>query len=239
MTPAPVRLLIHGASGRMGRALCRLSSVDSRFLVVGAVSRHAESADDAIPRLRADDPINWPLFDVAVDFSLPSGFDSLLAACVARGSGLVSGTTGLDEAQHGAIATASGHIPIVWASNFSVGIVVLTELVRQAVAALPGWSAEIREVHHLQKLDAPSGTALGLAGVIEAAGGGRPEIESSRQGSVVGDHTVRLTGPDECVEFTHKAADRDIFARGALEAAMRLHRRKPGNFCLATLLMAG
>ena len=173
---------------------------------------------------------------MAVDFSLPDGFDRLLDACQQRGAALVSGTTGLEGRQLMHLAEASSDIPVLWASNFSLGVVVLHELVRKVSESLPNWEVSIAETHHVHKLDAPSGTALTLGQAASAANGREPLIESIRQGEVIGEHVVRFTGMGEMLELAHRAGDRDIFARGALEAARRLALQAAGQFSLAQLL---
>lgn len=237
MNSNPIRLLVHGATGRMGKALIRLAAGDARLAVVAAVSRSGElSADASVPSFRADAIGDWPAFDVAVDFSLPEGFDRLLDACRQRGAALVSGTTGLEGRQQMHLAEASSDIPVLWASNFSLGVVVLHELVRKVSASLPDWDVAIVETHHVHKLDAPSGTALTLGKAASEANGRKPAIESVRQGEVIGEHVVRFSGAGETLELSHRASDRDIFARGALEAARRLALQPAGQFSLAELL---
>jgi 4-hydroxy-tetrahydrodipicolinate reductase len=230
------RLLIHGASGRMGEALLRLCREDARHDVVGAVSRKVgQRVVDGVPQFAASELPGVPAFDVAIDFSLAEAFDSILALCVSRGAALVSGTTGLDAAQRGAIQAASARIPMLWASNFSLGVAVLAELVERAAQALPGWDCDIVEAHHSQKQDAPSGTALTLGAVAEQAGA-MPRYASLRAGDIVGEHTVQFSGQGERIELIHRATNRDIFARGALHAATRLAGRAPGNYSLRDLL---
>jgi 4-hydroxy-tetrahydrodipicolinate reductase len=221
----------------MGKALIRLAAAEPSLQVVAAVSRSGDPAADAsIPALRADAVGDWPAFDVAVDFSLPDGFDRLLDACRQRGAALVSGTTGLEGRQLMHLAEASSDIPVLWASNFSLGVVVLHELVRQVSESLPAWTVAITETHHVHKLDAPSGTALTLGEAASAANGRETSIDSIRQGEVIGEHVVRFSGLGETLELAHRADDRDIFARGALEAARRLAQQPAGQFSLAQLL---
>ena len=235
MNPA-TRLLIHGASGRMGEALLRLCREDASHDVVGAVSRKVgQRVVDGVPQFAASELPGVPAFDVAIDFSLAEAFDPILALCLSRGAALVSGTTGLDTAQRGAIQAASTRIPMLWASNFSLGVAVLAELVERAAQALHGWDCDIVEVHHSQKQDAPSGTALTLGAVAEQAGA-MPRYASLRAGDIVGEHTVQFSGQGERIELIHRATNRDIFARGALHAATRLGGRAPGNYSLRDLL---
>jgi 4-hydroxy-tetrahydrodipicolinate reductase len=255
----PLRLAINGATGRMGRALLDLLRDDSRFELVAAVTAPGTPQlgeriyhDRAGPCLRAD----WPSdpLDVVIDFSGHGGLASALDHCQAHGIALVSGTTGVDATLGHRLSEAAAHIPLMHASNFSLGVAVLTRLLRQAAAALPDWDLEIIEAHHGRKLDAPSGTALSLGEAAAAArgtdlahervAGGRegPRRRGSigfavvRGGDIVGEHTALLIGPGERVELGHRACDRTIFARGAIEAAHWLCRQPPGAYGLDALL---
>ncbi len=221
----------------MGQALLRLAAQDTAVQVVAAVLRRtpAQRVIDGVPYFAAAELNGVPEFDVAIDFSLPEGFDPVLALCVARGAALVSGTTGLDATQRQALAAAAERIALIWASNFSLGVAVLNELVERAAAALPGWDCDIVESHHVHKQDAPSGTALTL-GEAAAHGGATPHYASLRAGDIVGEHLVQFTGLGERVELLHRATNRDIFARGALHAATRLPGRAPAAYRLRDLL---
>lgn len=236
-TPHPCRVLIHGASGRMGQALLRLAGEHDDLTVVAAIDRSTPSQRvvDGIPHFSAEELGGVPAFDVAIDFSLPAGFDRILALCVSRGRPLVSGTTGIDEGQREALARAATTIPLAWATNFSLGVAILNELVERAALALPGWDCDIIESHHVHKLDAPSGTALTL-GECAGQGGATPRYASLRAGDIVGEHTVQFTGLGERVELVHRATNRDIFARGALHVASRLVARPPGQYRVRDLL---
>ena len=236
MDNATTRLLIHGANGRMGRALQRLCNEDSGCSVVAAVSRKVgPRVVDGIPQFAASELAGAPEFDVAIDFSLPEGFDAILGLCVARGKPLVSGTTGLSRSQEAALDVAATRIPLAWASNFSLGVAVLHGLVERAARALPGWDCDIVEAHHTRKLDAPSGTALTL-GDAAGQGGATPHFASIRAGDIIGEHLVQFTGAGERVELVHRATNRDIFARGALHCARSIATRPPGRHRVADLL---
>lgn len=221
----------------MGRALLRLcveAAVDCS--VVAAVSRRpAQRVVDGVPWFAASELAGVPAFDVAVDFSLPEAFGPLLALCRQRRAALVSGTTGLSDAQRQAMAEAAGEIPLLWAANFSLGVAVLEELVERAATALEGWDCDIVESHHVHKQDAPSGTALAVGAAAER-GGSTPRYASLRAGDIVGEHLVQFTGTGERVELVHRATNRDVFARGALHAASRLRGRQPGAWRLRDLL---
>jgi len=233
----PPRLLIHGASGRMGQALLRLCAEQAECQVVAAVTRKspAQRVVEGVPFFAASELSGVPAFDVAIDFSLPEGFDPLLELCVARGVALVSGTTGLGDTQRAALEAAAAKIPLVWASNFSLGVAVLTELVERAAAALPGWDCDIVEAHHAQKKDAPSGTALTL-GAAAIASGAEVDYACLRAGDIVGEHTVQFTGLGERLELVHRAGNRDIFARGALHAARRIVGKPAAAYRVRDLL---
>lgn len=232
-----VRVLIHGANGRMGQALLRLCKENAQCTVVGAVSGRSPSQRviDGVPYFSATELAGVPAFDVAIDFSLPAGFDGILSLCQERQAALASGTTGLDDMQRAALAAAAERIPVLWAANFSLGVAVLSELVERAAQALPGWDCDIVEAHHARKQDAPSGTALALGARAEQ-GGASPRYASLRAGDIVGEHTVQFATEGERIELIHRAGNRDIFARGALHAAERLAQRPPGTYRLRDLL---
>ncbi len=231
------RVLIHGISGRMGQALRRLAVERDDLEIVAAVSRSqpAQRVVDGVPHFAVAELQGVPAFDVAIDFSLPHGFDTILALCIARGAGLVSGTTGIEPPQREALEAASSRIPVLWSANFSLGVAVLSELVERAAAALPGWSCDIVESHHVHKKDAPSGTALALGACAEQ-GAATPRYASLRAGDIVGEHSVQFTGLGERIELVHRATNRDIFARGALHAARQLAGRPPGQYRLRDVL---
>ena len=222
---APVKLLIHGASGRMGQALIRLAQANPLLKVVAMTGR------SAFPPLA-----EVPEFDVAVDFSSPEGFDAVLALCLQRGKPLVSGTTGLSPAQFQSLKQAGERIPALWASNYSLGVAVLNRLVAQAGQWLKHWQLDILESHHIHKKDAPSGTALSLGETAQAATGTEPVYHSLRCGDVVGEHTVQFTGQGERIELVHRATNRDIFAQGALFAAEKIHGKLNGHYRFDDLL---
>ncbi len=221
----------------MGQALLRLCREENTGCeVVAAVARRVDTrVVDGVPQFTAAELAGVPAFDVAIDFSLPEGFDAILALCLARGAALVSGTTGLSDAQKAGLEAAAATLPLVWASNFSLGVAVLHDLVERAAKLLPGWDCDIVESHHTRKLDAPSGTALTL-GAAAQAGGAAPHYASIRAGDIVGEHLVQFAAAGERIELIHRASNRDIFARGALHAAARLHGRAPGRYRIADLL---
>ena len=221
----------------MGQALLRLCRDEPVGCdVVAAVARTVGTrVVDGVPHFTSAELTGVPAFDVAIDFSLPEGFEAVLALCQTRGAALVSGTTGLSDGKKAQLDAAAAAIPLVWASNFSLGVAVLHDLVERAARVLPGWDCDIVEAHHTRKLDAPSGTALTL-GAAAQAGGATPHYASLRAGDIVGEHLVQFAAAGERIELIHRATNRDIFARGALHAAVRLHGRAPGRYRVADLL---
>ena len=189
--------------------------------------------------------------DVAIDFSHAAVTGTNVAACRAARKPLLIGTTGIDAALEPAITAAAGEIALLVAPNTSIAVALLTELVRQSAHALPAsFDIDVLELHHRMKRDAPSGTALTLARAAAAGRGlpppsgvtrdredadqGRPDgqigVSSVRAGDIVGEHTVLFSGPGEQLALTHRASDREIFARGALTAALWLMSRPPGRY---------
>ncbi len=195
--------------------------------------------------------------DVLIDFSGTAGFDHALALCAAQNIALVSGSTGLSAAQLSAARTAAQQLPLLWASNFSLAVAVLRRLTAAAAATLGAeYDVEIIETHHRHKLDAPSGTALTLGEAV-ADTRGRPLAELARydrHGStaprvpgeigfsvvraadVVGEHTVMFATTGERLELTHRATSREVFARGAVQAACWIAGRVPGWYDITDVL---
>lgn len=194
--------------------------------------------------------------DAVVDFSTPAATRALLEAAVASARPVVIGTTGHEPGQKAELLKLAAKVPCVWAGNFSVGVNLLFALTRRAARTLGAdYDAELVEMHHRFKKDAPSGTAARLLEIIReerglAAGavrhgreglvGARPAgevgVHSLRGGDVVGDHTVIFAALGERVELSHKASDRGIFARGALRAARWVVGRKPGVYDMQDVL---
>lgn len=175
--------------------------------------------------------------DVAIDFSNASSIEEVCAAASKSKKALVIGTTGHSAEQRQLIETTAKSLPIVFASNFSVGVNTLFALTRRAAEILgEDFAAEISETHHTKKKDAPSGTAKTLGEILKDAGKPDVAIESIREGEVVGDHTVVFTGPNEKLELTHCAGSREIFARGALRAAEWVAGKQPGLYSMQNVL---
>jgi len=227
MKSSPLRLLLIGAAGRMGKTITDLAKDDSKI--------------DIIARCDLGDPIEPAMSncDMAIDFSHADAITEICAAALQRRKPLVIGTTGHSTEQRGTIEESARSLPIVFASNFSIGVNVLFWLTRKAAEQLGGdFNVAIVETHHKMKKDAPSGTAKTLAQVLKATRKTKREIpiRSIREGDVVGEHTVNFTGPGERLELTHRAASREIFARGALRAAEWIISQPPGIYSMQDVL---
>src|SRR5471030_3207550 len=239
----PLRILINGAKGRMGAALA--GAAGEMGLAVGAA---VDVGDDLAAGLARS--------DVIVDFSSHRATKSLLALAIARRKPVVLGTTGHSAAEKKKLLALAAKVPCVWAGNFSIGVNLLFSLTRRAASVLgPDYDAEVIEMHHRFKKDAPSGTAARLLEIIleerkltaaalrhgrEGITGERTSTEvgihALRGGDVVGDHTVMFAALGERLELTHKASDRAIFARGALRAAQWVVGRAPGIYDMQDVL---
>ncbi len=230
------RLLIHGASGRMGQALVRMRGEFPDLQLRAAMAGRQTPVIEGVEGFTAAELDQVPAFDVCIDFSLPEAFDAVLGLCLERGAALVSGTTGLSAAQRAGLEAAAARIPVLWAANFSLGVAVLGDLVERAARALPAWQRDIVESHHIHKKDAPSGTALVLGQAVTRGGGPEPHYASLRAGDIVGEHLVQFTGVGERIELIHRATNRDIFARGALHCASRILGRAPGRYRVLDLI---
>lgn len=175
--------------------------------------------------------------DVAIDFSNASSIDKVCSAALKNMKALVIGTTGHSAEQRQSIEQASKSLPIVFASNFSVGVNTLFALTRRAAEILgEDFAAEITETHHTQKKDAPSGTAKTLGEILTRSGKPNVPIQSIREGDVVGEHTVLFVGPNERLELTHRAGSREIFASGALRAAEWVVGKPAGLYSMQNVL---
>jgi 4-hydroxy-tetrahydrodipicolinate reductase len=234
-----VRIAIAGVSGRMGRALLEAVAADADCALGAAIDRpgsplvgqDAGAAWGAASGVAVSDQPAAAVqrAQALIDFTRPEATFGYLDACVAAGVPLVIGTTGFDEAGRARIAAAAQRIPIVFAPNMSVGVNLLMKLAELAAQVLDeGYDIEIVEAHHRHKVDAPSGTALGLAQAVARATDrdlascavyGREGVTGERDprtigfatvrgGDIVGDHTLLFAGIGERVELTHKAAAR-------------------------------
>jgi 4-hydroxy-tetrahydrodipicolinate reductase len=249
------KTLVVGAMGRMGQCV-RAAIAESPQLELGAaleVRGHPSVGDSIGGAIKiSDDPkAALSACEIAIDFTTPEATLEVMRAAAEVGAAYVCGTTGFSDAQRAEIGDLAARIPIVHAPNFSVSVNILAWLTREAARKLGGgYDAELVEIHHSEKRDAPSGTSLHLAEavaagrdqkladhlVLERTGniGARPEdaigIQTLRGGDIAGEHTVMFVGQGERLELVHRASTRDHFARGAVRAAEWLAGRDPGLY---------
>ena len=224
MKNSPMRVLLIGAAGRMGKTVGELAQDDPEIQIAGQCDL-GDSIGSAMENC-----------DVAIDFSQADSIDEICRAALKYGKPLVIGTTGHSQQQHITLEEAAQSVPIVLASNFSVGVNVLFWLTQKAAEFLGGdFNPQIVETHHKMKKDAPSGTAKTLAEILKARNSEIP-IQSIREGDVVGEHAVIFSGPGESLDLTHRAANRGIFAGGALRAAKWIINKPPGLYSMQNVL---
>lgn len=262
------RLAISGCAGRMGRALLREAVKNPRTDIAGGVER----ADDASLGadlgvlagvapvglvVEADPSAALARADVLIAFSTPAASLAHARLAADRGLAIVLGTTGFSPAEDGAIESLARTAPVVRASNFSLGVTLLSALVEETARRLSDdFDIEIFEAHHRDKVDAPSGTALALG---EAAARGRDvplkdravrirdgmtgprragDIGFSvrRGGGMIGDHEVAFISGEEMISLSHRALDRGLFAKGAIAAAIWAKGRRPGLYGMRDVL---
>jgi 4-hydroxy-tetrahydrodipicolinate reductase len=242
-----MRIIIHGACGRMGLVLqkvLREKLPDCDLIPVDPMAR-----TDEVYHALSD--YHGPA-DCIIDFSHHSAAPALCAYAVQQRIPLVIATTGQNEEELAAIREAAKTVPVLFASNFSLGIVVLTALAKQAAKAFPEADIEIVEAHHNRKLDVPSGTALTLAQAVQSVRPGsrlvigRHEngkrdpadigVHSLRMGNVVGVHEIHICTDTQTLTLRHEAHDRALFAEGALSAAQWVVTMEPGLYDMQSIL---
>lgn len=262
-----MKIGIAGCTGRMGLALIRaVAEAEGMTLAAGSIRPDQPvperdfwlgSGITAPVEVVSSPAALFAASDAVIDFTTPASTLALAAQAAATGKPYVIGTTGLSAAQFRELESYAAQAPIVWASNMSVGVTLLAELVREVARKLdPEFDIEIVEMHHRNKVDAPSGTALSLGkAAAEGRGvdfdamaclaregntGARPTGEigfaTLRGGDVIGDHTVVFAGPGERLELTHKSSSRAIYAYGALRAARWLAGRPHGLYAMRDVL---
>lgn len=245
MNPKKTKLIVVGSKGRMGEALARLAGQDPGLEWVAGLDK-----GDDVPGV-------MDRCDVLIEFAHHSVSGALAQMAADRGKAMIIGTTGHTADERTAIGEAARVVPIVFAPNFSVGVNLLFFLAQLAAETLgEDYDQEVVEMHHRQKLDAPSGTARRLGEILAEAAGGtydaltlhgrhgevgaRPRgvigMHALRGGDVVGDHTVHFSGAGERLELTHRASSRDTFASGALRAARWVRNQPAGLYSMQDVL---
>ncbi len=261
MSATPLRFALSGAAGRMGKAILQVSHDLPNTTPTLLIDRQCSAESEAGPIRCQTWSGEQTEFDVLIDFSSPKGVINHLTHCLRLQKPMIIGVTGLTDEDHQTLQTAAEKLPILLSANMSLGVNLCFKLAALARAALPlDFDAEIFEIHHKHKRDAPSGTALALGQAIAEAmrqthsqpieikqemrvsGVGEPRDPHSighgalRGGEVVGEHTAFFFGDGERIEITHRATDRKIFARGALQAALWLKSQPPGLYSMLNVL---
>lgn len=248
------KIIMHGCNGRMGQMITGLAEKDSDVEIVAGVdvSDHIQNSYPVFDNIaKCDVPA-----DVVIDFASAKAVDGLLDYCVGKNIPCVLCTTGLSEEQLQKVQEVSGKTAILKSANMSLGVNLLMKLLKEAtgVLAAAGFDIEIVEKHHNQKLDAPSGTALALADVINKELDNTYEyvydrstrrekrpvkeigISAVRGGTIVGDHDVIFAGTDEVITLSHRAYSREVFAKGALQAAKFLSGKPAGLYDMSQVV---
>ncbi|MBQ8567782.1 MAG: 4-hydroxy-tetrahydrodipicolinate reductase [Oscillospiraceae bacterium] len=248
-----VNIAICGANGKMGRVIHSVISGRDDCTVVAGIDKLTDAYADFRIYEKPQDMTEKP--DVIIDFSHPSVLDDLLSYCLANGTPLVLSTTGYSDEQIVQIKKAAEQIPLFFSFNMSLGINLLANLAKSAVKILGGqFDIEIVEKHHNQKIDAPSGTAIMLANAINETmdeqynyvydrHSRRQKREKNeigmhaiRGGTIVGEHDIIFAGRDEVITLSHSAASKEVFAVGAVNAAVYLKGKTPGLYDMSALI---
>jgi 4-hydroxy-tetrahydrodipicolinate reductase len=248
-----MRIGIAGIAGRMGKLLAEEVAAAGATLVGGTTRPGSTRALPAGAALLPDAGSLFAAADVVIDFTHADQAVAHAEAAVAAGKGLVLGSSGLSAAQEAAVAAAAQRVPVVYAANFSPGVTLVLALAERMAAALPAaeYDAEIVEMHHRQKVDAPAGTAIAMGRAVAAGRGttldaagresgrdghtgpratGAIGFAALRGGQVVGEHTLIFAGATEHIALTHRSFDRRVYATGAVRAALWLRGRGPGLY---------
>ncbi len=248
-----IRILVSGCNGHMGRVVCGCVAARKDCMVVAGLDI-APAENQAFPIFTKPEEITEDV-DVIIDFSHPSVLTPLLSFAVEKSIPVVLCTTGYSKEQVEELTRASAKIPVFYSRNMSLGINLLIELAKKAAQVLgPQFDIEIVEQHHNQKIDAPSGTALMLADGIASVLSEEPHyiydrhsqrkkrepneigIHSIRGGTIVGEHEVIFAGPHETITLAHSAQSKEVFANGAVNAAVYLVKQDPALYDMSDLL---
>lgn len=257
-----LRIGIAGIAGRMGRLLAEEVAAAGATLAGGTMRPGSVTRGGAPVRVLADAPSLFAACDVVIDFTHAASAAQHAAAAAQAGKPLVLGTSGLSADDEAAVVAAAEKVPVVYAANFSPGVNLVLAIAERMGAALPAdqYDAEIVEMHHRQKVDAPSGTAIAMGRAVargrkttlEGAGmeSGRDGHYGARKtgtigfaalrgGQVVGEHTLLFAAASEQIALTHKSFDRRVYATGAVRAALWVHGRTPGLYDMKHVLGMG
>lgn len=221
-----IKICVSGSKGKMGSRIIALAKEDPDFEVSGQFDI------DEDPSSFIED------CDCLIDFTVPKATIGHLELCEKFKKPIVIGTTGLSQAEQGKVKEAASKIAVVFSPNMSVGVNLLFKMVSDAAKVLgEEYNIGIVEAHHIHKKDAPSGTAKEIVRIVkESRGDVEIPIESVREGEIVGEHTITFESDVDVIEITHSAKTRDIFVKGALQAAKFVAGKKSGLFTMKDVL---
>ncbi len=249
-----IKVVVCGALGRMGTTVGRLANEAPDIELVGGVDlcRGSFFGVDVTEAAQIDTLLASARPDVLIDFTAPAASVSHVRAAAKSRTAVVVGTTGISPEQRDEMESAiRGTIPAVISSNFSIGVNIFWNLIREAARMLPGYDVEVIEAHHRYKKDAPSGTTRTILQILDEELGVREKkygregmmergreigVHVIRGGDIVGDHSVLFSGNYENITLSHRAYDRSVFAHGALRAARWVSGKKPGIYGMAEVL---
>ncbi len=242
-----INIAVCGAMGRMGQKISDLVQENTELKLVGLIEKEGHK-DISMPvfdvEVSSDIKSVIKETDVVIDFSTIETSMKLIEECVVQNKKIVIGTTGFNQEELEKIESASSKTAVLLSPNMSVGVNLLFKLVKEITAKLPGYEKEVIEAHHNKKVDAPSGTAAKIVEIIssendkiiygrQGKSGPRPEneigVHAIRAGNIVGEHNVMWVSPYERLELSHRAESRDVFASGAVRAAVWLNTQLPGR----------
>jgi 4-hydroxy-tetrahydrodipicolinate reductase len=249
-----IKVVVCGAMGRMGTTIGRLVNESKEFTLVGGVDIRPGNffGAEVVESSRMDDLLKSVQPDVVIDFTVAAAAVENVKCAARNGAALVVGTTGFSDEQRAVLEKAiSGNVPAVISSNFSIGVNIFWQLLREAARLLPEYDVEVLEAHHRYKKDAPSGTAKTILQILDQELGPREKVygregmmERGREigvhvirgGDIVGDHSVLFSGNFETITLSHRAYDRSVFAQGALKATNWVPGKSPGIYGMDSVL---
>ena len=249
-----IKVAVSGALGRMGTTIGRIVDEAPDMELVGGVDVREGTlfGKEVVPAARIDEFLKEKKPDILIDFTVAAAAVENIRAAARNNVALVVGTTGFSSKQRESIRSAiEGNVPAVISSNFSVGVNIFWKLVREAARELGDYDIEVTEAHHRYKKDAPSGTAKTILEILDQELGDREKVYGRvgaterkneigvhvvRGGDIVGDHSVLFAGNFECIEISHRAYDRAVFAQGAVRAARWVAGRDPRIYAMQDVL---
>ncbi len=247
-------IILRGCNGKMGQVITDIVEADEKAVIVAGIDLY-QNRVNKYPVYQSFTKCNVKA-DVIIDFSSPDNLEEMLNFAISREIGIILCTTGFSKEQLARIEEASKKIPVFRSANLSMGINLITKLLKEAAVVLAdaGFDIEIVEKHHNKKVDAPSGTALALADAMNEVLNNEYEykydrtaervqrskkeigISAVRGGTIVGEHEVIFAGTDEVIEIKHTAYSKAIFAKGAVQAAKYLPGKPAGKYCMSDLM---